>query len=211
MNCPNCGTELRINHTTNVPICQALLAKKMGKTRIIAETGAGQHGVAAATAAALLNLECDVFMGEIDINRQHLNVERMKLLGAKVVPVTKGQHLIKWAYQKNGVTTSGEDAVWVDNIKLPVSGSQEIVVALEDMEEGNIRVYPNPAKDVIHIEGLEKNTTLEICDQVGRVVYIRKVSQQNEVIDISSLKTGVYYLIVRNSNAVSKNKILISK
>lgn len=77
-------------HKINNVLGQALLAKRMGVKRIIAETGAGQHGVAAATAAALLNLECDVFMGEIDINRQHLNVERMKLLGAKIHSVDTG-------------------------------------------------------------------------------------------------------------------------
>lgn len=77
-------------HKINNVIGQALLAKRMGAKRVIAETGAGQHGVATATAAALLGLECDVFMGEIDINRQHLNVERMKLLGAKVHSVDTG-------------------------------------------------------------------------------------------------------------------------
>ena len=66
---------------------QALLTKRMGKTRVIAETGAGQHGVATATAAALLGLECVVYMGEEDTRRQALNVARMRLLGAEVVPV----------------------------------------------------------------------------------------------------------------------------
>ena len=69
---------------------QVLLAKKMGKTRVIAETGAGQHGVATATAAALLGLECEVFMGKEDTDRQALNVYRMELLGAKVHAVTTG-------------------------------------------------------------------------------------------------------------------------
>ena len=75
-------------HKINNVLGQALLAKKMGKTRLIAETGAGQHGVATATAAALLDMECVVFMGEEDTKRQALNVYRMKLLGADVVPVT---------------------------------------------------------------------------------------------------------------------------
>ncbi|MGN0114375.1 MAG: tryptophan synthase subunit beta, partial [Acutalibacteraceae bacterium] len=74
---------------------QALLAKKMGKTRLIAETGAGQHGVATATAAALLGMECVVFMGEEDTKRQALNVYRMKLLGADVIPVTSGTATLK--------------------------------------------------------------------------------------------------------------------
>ncbi len=69
---------------------QALLAKQMGKTRVIAETGAGQHGVATATACALLGLECVVYMGEVDTARQALNVARMQLLGAEVVPVRVG-------------------------------------------------------------------------------------------------------------------------
>ena len=77
-------------HKINNVLGQALLAKRMGAKRVIAETGAGQHGVATATAAALLNLECDIFMGEIDIQRQRLNVERMKLLGARVHSVETG-------------------------------------------------------------------------------------------------------------------------
>lgn len=77
-------------HKINNVLGQALLAKRMGAKRVIAETGAGQHGVATATVAALLGLECEIFMGEIDINRQHLNVERMKLLGAKIHSVDTG-------------------------------------------------------------------------------------------------------------------------
>ncbi len=83
------------SHKINNVLGQALLAKKMGKTRLIAETGAGQHGVATATAAALMNMECVVFMGEEDTKRQALNVYRMKLLGAKVVPVTSGTATLK--------------------------------------------------------------------------------------------------------------------
>ena len=74
---------------------QALLAKKMGKTRLIAETGAGQHGVATATAAALFGMECVVFMGQEDTRRQALNVYKMRLLGARVVPVTSGTATLK--------------------------------------------------------------------------------------------------------------------
>jgi tryptophan synthase beta chain len=83
------------SHKINNVLGQALLAKKMGKTRLIAETGAGQHGVAAATGAALLGMECEVFMGTEDIERQALNVYRMKLLGAKVHPVTSGTMTLK--------------------------------------------------------------------------------------------------------------------
>lgn len=82
-------------HKVNNTIGQALLAKYMGKTRIIAETGAGQHGVATATVAARLGLECVVFMGEEDVKRQSLNVYRMKLLGARVVSVTSGSKTLK--------------------------------------------------------------------------------------------------------------------
>lgn len=82
-------------HKVNNTIGQALLAKHMGKQRVIAETGAGQHGVASATVAARLGLECHVFMGEEDIRRQSLNVYRMKLLGANVVPVTSGSRTLK--------------------------------------------------------------------------------------------------------------------
>jgi tryptophan synthase beta chain len=83
------------SHKINNVIGQALLAKLMGKKRIIAETGAGQHGVASATAAALFGLECVVYMGEVDTQRQALNVARMKLLGAEVVPVTTGSRTLK--------------------------------------------------------------------------------------------------------------------
>ena len=83
------------SHKINNVLGQALLAKRMGKKRIIAETGAGQHGVASATAAALLGLECIVYMGEIDTVRQSLNVARMRLLGAEVIAVTTGSRTLK--------------------------------------------------------------------------------------------------------------------
>ena len=82
-------------HKINNVLGQALLAKKMGKKRLIAETGAGQHGVATATAAALMDMECVVFMGEEDTKRQALNVYRMRLLGAEVIPVTSGTATLK--------------------------------------------------------------------------------------------------------------------
>ncbi|PCH54075.1 MAG: tryptophan synthase subunit beta [Flavobacteriaceae bacterium] len=82
-------------HKINNTIGQILVAKKLGKKRIIAETGAGQHGVATATVCALMNLECVVFMGEVDIKRQAPNVARMKMLGAKVVPATSGSKTLK--------------------------------------------------------------------------------------------------------------------
>ncbi|HEY1828329.1 MAG TPA: tryptophan synthase subunit beta, partial [Acidimicrobiales bacterium] len=83
------------SHKLNNVVGQALLTKRMGKQRMIAETGAGQHGVASATAAALFGLECTVFMGEVDTKRQELNVFRMELLGAEVKPVTSGSRTLK--------------------------------------------------------------------------------------------------------------------
>ena len=83
------------SHKINNVLGQALLAKRMGKKRIIAETGAGQHGVASATAAALFGLDCVVYMGEVDTERQALNVARMRLLGAEVIPVTTGSRTLK--------------------------------------------------------------------------------------------------------------------
>ena len=95
-------------HKINNTIGSTLLAKRMGKKRVIAETGAGQHGVATATAAALFGLECEVFMGEEDMRRQALNVFRMRLLGATVTPVTGGTRTLKDATSeaiRNWITT----------------------------------------------------------------------------------------------------------
>jgi tryptophan synthase beta chain len=97
------------SHKINNVLGQALLTKKMGKKRIIAETGAGQHGVASATAAALMGLECVVYMGEEDTRRQALNVARMKLLGAEVVPVTSGSRTLK-----DAINEAMRD--WVTNV-----------------------------------------------------------------------------------------------
>ncbi|GAB2817906.1 tryptophan synthase subunit beta [Actinocorallia aurea] len=83
------------SHKINNVLGQALMTKRMGKTRVIAETGAGQHGVATATAAALLGLECTVYMGEVDTQRQALNVARMRMLGAEVIPVKNGSRTLK--------------------------------------------------------------------------------------------------------------------
>ena len=85
------------SHKINHSLGEALLAKKMGKTKLIAETGAGQHGVAIATAAALVGLECDVYMGEVDMEKESPNVARMKMLGANVVPVSEGTKTLKEA------------------------------------------------------------------------------------------------------------------
>lgn len=103
------------SHKINNVLGQCLLAKKMGKTRIIAETGAGQHGVAAATAAALMGLECEIFMGKEDTVRQALNVYRMELLGAKVHPVTTGTMTLKDAVNEamRDWTTRVDDTLYV--------------------------------------------------------------------------------------------------
>lgn len=98
------------SHKINNVLGQALLTKRMGKTRIIAETGAGQHGVASATAAALFGLKCTVYMGEVDTKRQALNVARMKLLGAEVVPVTSGSRTLK-----DAINEALRD--WVTNVE----------------------------------------------------------------------------------------------
>lgn len=98
------------SHKLNNTIGQILLAMRQGKTRIIAETGAGQHGVATATVAARFGLECDVYMGAVDVARQAPNVERMKLLGARVIPVTSGAQTLKDA-------TSEAIRDWVGNVE----------------------------------------------------------------------------------------------
>jgi tryptophan synthase beta chain len=98
------------SHKINNVLGQALLTKRMGKKRIIAETGAGQHGVASATAAALMGLDCVVYMGEEDTKRQALNVARMKLLGAEVVPVTSGSRTLK-----DAINEAMRD--WVTNVE----------------------------------------------------------------------------------------------
>lgn len=97
-------------HKINNALGQALLAKKMGKKKVIAETGAGQHGVATATAAAMFGMECEIFMGEEDIQRQALNVVRMKMLGSKVTPVTSGTGTLK-----DAVNEAMRN--WVENIE----------------------------------------------------------------------------------------------
>jgi tryptophan synthase beta chain len=97
-------------HKINNAIGQALIAKRMGKQRVIAETGAGQHGVATATACALLGLQCMVYMGEVDMARQELNVFRMRLLGAEVVPVTSGSRTLK-----DAINEAIRD--WVTNVR----------------------------------------------------------------------------------------------
>jgi tryptophan synthase beta chain len=98
------------SHKINNVLGQALLTKRMGKTRVIAETGAGQHGVATATAAALMGLDCVIYMGQVDTERQALNVARMRLLGAEVIPVTAGSRTLK-----DAINEAMRD--WVTNVE----------------------------------------------------------------------------------------------
>ena len=110
------------SHKINNVLGQALLARRMGKTRLIAETGAGQHGVATATAAALLGLDCAVYMGEEDTRRQALNVSRMRMLGAEVVPVTAGTRTLKDAMNeafRDWVTSVGHTHYCIGSVGGP--------------------------------------------------------------------------------------------
>jgi len=110
------------SHKINNVLGQALLAQRMGKTRVIAETGAGQHGVATATAAALFGLECTVYMGEEDTHRQALNVSRMRMLGAEVIPVTTGTRTLKDAMNeafRDCVTTVGHTHYCIGSVGGP--------------------------------------------------------------------------------------------
>jgi tryptophan synthase beta chain len=122
------------SHKINNVLGQALLARRMGKTRVIAETGAGQHGVATATAAALLGLECVVYMGEEDTRRQALNVARMRLLGAEVVPVRAGSRTLK-----DAINEAMRD--WVTNVEHThyllgtVAGPHPFPVMVRDLQQ----------------------------------------------------------------------------
>ncbi len=110
------------SHKINNVLGQVLLARRMGKTRVIAETGAGQHGVATATAAALLGLDCAVYMGEDDTHRQALNVSRMRMLGAEVIPVTAGTRTLKDAMNeafRDWVTTVGHTHYCIGSVGGP--------------------------------------------------------------------------------------------
>jgi len=139
------------SHKINNVLGQVLLAKRMGKTRIIAETGAGQHGVASATAAALLGLECVVYMGAEDCRRQALNVARMQLLGATVVPVTNGSQTLK-----DAINDALRD--WVANVETThyvlgtVSGA-----------------HPFPAMVRFFHEVIGEEARAQILDQIGRL------------------------------------------
>ena len=138
-------------HKINNTVGQALLAKRMGKTRIIAETGAGQHGVAAATVAARLGIECVVYMGEEDIHRQSPNVFRMKLLGAEVVSVTSGSKTLK-----DALNEAMRD--WVTN----VDNTYYIIGSVAGPHP-----YPQMVRDFNSVIG--KEARQQVLDQAGRL------------------------------------------
>jgi len=138
-------------HKINNALGQAVLAKRMGKKRIIAETGAGQHGVATATACAMLGLECEIYMGETDIERQALNVFRMKLLGAKVIAVTAGSKTLK-----DAINEAIRD--WVTNV--------ETTYFLLGTAAG-MHPYPKMVRDFQSVIGIEARR--QIIEQAGRL------------------------------------------
>ena len=138
-------------HKINNALGQALLAKRMGKRRVIAETGAGQHGVATATAAALLGLDCDVYMGAKDMERQRLNVFRMRLLGTRVVPVSSGSKTLK-----DSINEALRD--WVTNVR-------DTHYCLGTVHGPH--PFPMICRDFQSIIG--KETRLQITDAEGRL------------------------------------------
>ena len=138
-------------HKINNAMGQALLARRMGKKRIIAETGAGQHGVATATVCALFGLECDVHMGEIDVARQELNVFRMRLLGARVLPTTSGSRTLKDA-------TNEAIRDWVTNVET----THYIIGSVVGPHP-----YPMMVRDFHTVIGYEAND--QIKEQAGRL------------------------------------------
>jgi tryptophan synthase beta chain len=139
------------SHKINNVLGQALLTKRMGKTRVIAETGAGQHGVATATAAALLDLDCVVYMGEVDTKRQALNVARMRLLGAEVISVKTGSRTLK-----DAVNEALRD--WVANV-----GSTHYVLGTAT----GPHPFPTMVRDFHRVIGLEARE--QVLDRCGRL------------------------------------------
>lgn len=139
------------SHKINNVLAQALLTKRMGKTRVIAETGAGQHGVATATAAALMGLECRIYMGKVDTERQALNVARMRMLGAEVVPVPTGS-----ATLKDAINEALRD--WVTN----VHNTHYLLGTVTGPAP-----FPEMVRDFHRIIGVEARA--QVLDLVGRL------------------------------------------
>lgn len=164
-------------HKINNALGQVLLAKKMGKKRVIAETGAGQHGVATATACALLGIECVIYMGKVDVERQKSNVFRMKLLGAEVVPVEKGSQTLK-----DAINEAMRD--WITNVNntLYVIGS---VVGPHP--------YPTIVRNFQSIIG--KETKRQILEMEGRLpdVIVACVGGGSNAI-------GIFYDFIKEKN-----------
>ena len=170
-----------LNHTGAHKVCntigQALLAKRMGKPRVIAETGAGQHGVATATVAARLGLSCDVYMGEEDVHRQSLNVYRMKLMGANVIPVTSGSKTLK-----DAMNEAMRD--WVTN----VDNTHYIIGTVAGPHP-----YPMLVRDFASIIGQEARA--QMLQQVGRLpdVVVACVGGGSNAM-------GIFYPFINDSN-----------
>ncbi len=170
-----------LNHTGAHKVCntigQALLAKRMGKPRVIAETGAGQHGVATATVAARLGLSCDVYMGEEDVHRQSLNVYRMKLMGANVIPVTSGSKTLK-----DAMNEAMRD--WVTN----VDNTHYIIGTVAGPHP-----YPMLVRDFASIIGQEARA--QMLQQVGKLpdVVVACVGGGSNAM-------GIFYPFINDTN-----------
>jgi tryptophan synthase, beta chain (EC 4.2.1.20) len=165
-------------HKINNALGQALLAKKLGKNRIIAETGAGQHGVATATACALLGLECIIYMGEIDIARQAPNVARMKMLGAKVVPAKSGSKTLK-----DAVNEALRD--WINN---PVTTHYII---------GSV-VGPHPFPDLV--ARFQSVISKEIREQLSEKIGRKNPDYVIACVGGGSNAAGTFYHFVNEEN-----------
>lgn len=165
------------SHKINNVLGQALLTKRMGKKRIIAETGAGQHGVAAATAAALMGLECVVYMGQEDTRRQSLNVARMKLLGAEVIPVTSGSQTLK-----DAINEAMRD--WVTN----VADTHYLLGTVAGPHP-----FPTMVRDFHKVIGIEaREQVLELCGKLPDAVLACIGGGSNAI--------GIFHAFIPDSN-----------
>lgn len=163
-------------HKINNAIGQVLLAERLGKTRIIAETGAGQHGVATATACALRNLKCIIYMGEVDVERQAPNVQRMKMLGAEVIPVTSGSKTLKDA-------TNEAIRDWINN-----SHDTHYVI-------GSV-VGPHPFPDMVTL--FQSVISKEIKKQLFAQTKLRNPTHVIACIGGGSNAAGAFYHFINN-------------
>jgi tryptophan synthase beta chain len=164
-------------HKINNTLGQVLLAKRMGKERIIAETGAGQHGVATATACALLNLECHVYMGSIDVERQKMNVFRMELLGTEVIPVDTGSKTLK-----DAINAAIRD--WVTNVETTYYCIGSVV---------GPHPYPMMVRDFQSIIGEEsKRQMLEKENKLPEVIIACVGGGSNAI--------GIFYPFIQENN-----------